>query len=226
MNEPPVLLPADLAATVRADLRPVRPLPSPMRRLAYVLPLAALAIGLPFTYFRLRDLEAFGVMLGWVPVALQLLVAIGLLGVALREAVPGFRVSALGAMALCLAAYALQILVNLGIYLSLPLAGGTRTTLDMWFACFRLESLIGLPILLAVGWMVARALPQRPMLAGFLAGTGAGLAAEASWRLICYDSTPFHVLAGHTGGVVLLGLTGVGIGLVWQEFGKARAAAR
>lgn len=223
MIEPRIDVPTAMADVIRADMAAVRPLASPARRLAYVMPLAALAVGTPFAYFRLRDLEALGLTLGWVPVALQLLLAIGLLGLALREAIPGLRVSAVGAVALCLGAYTLQILVNLGIYLSLPLAGGERTSLDMWFACFRLESAIGLPILLAVVWMVARALPQRPLLAGFLAGSGAGLAAEASWRLICYDSTPVHVLLGHTGGVLLLGLTGMGIGLVWQAFTSPRA---
>lgn len=226
MNDSRMTLPPELASAIRDDLGPVRPLLSPGRRLALIVPLAAVVIGLPFLFFRLRDSGEFGLMLGWIPVAAQLVLAVGLLGLALREAIPGLRVSAAGAMVLCLGAYALQVLVNLGIYLSMSLPGGERATMGMWFACFRVESLIGLPILLFVGWMVMRALPQRPLLAGFLAGSGAGLAAEASWRMICYDSTPAHVLVGHTGGVLLLGLTGVGVGLIWQVFTAAAAPQR
>ena len=86
-----------------------------------------------------------------------------------------------------------------------------------------MESLVGIPILVLVAWLVSRAMPCQPLLAGFLTGTGAGIAAEASWRMICPNSAPGHVLLGHTGGILILGLTGFLLGYVWSVYQRADA---
>jgi hypothetical protein len=219
MTEQQIQLPDELRDAVASDLRPVRPLPPPWRRLAFALPLTILALGLPLAVFSIRSDSEFDLLLGWFPVAIQILLAAGLLLFALRESVPGWRISSRAVFGLCLAAFALQILVNLAIYLRMPMPGDTERTVSMWFACFRFESLIGLPVLVVIAWMVGRALPQRPWLAGLLAGLGAGFAADASWRLVCPASHPAHVLPGHTGAIVVLGLTGFLLGYLWSLFG-------
>jgi len=61
------------------------------------------------------------------------------------------------------------------------------------------------------GWLAARAFPLRPRLAGALYGIGAGLMADAGWRLFCHFSGPAHVLGAHTLGVIVTGL----LGTVW-----------
>lgn len=223
MSETETPIPASLRDAVSRDLKPVRPLHAPWVRLLMLLPVVLLAFGMPLVYFRLRDTGELGIVFGWIPVAIQVFLAFALLLLALREGIPGFRGSASGVFALCLAAYGLQVLVNLAIFLRNPPVGA-EASLSMWFHCFRMESLIGVPILVVVAWFVARTLPQRPVLAGFLAGSGAGFAGEASWRLICPVSDPAHVLLGHTGGVLILALTGAVLGYIWALFARHETA--
>jgi len=221
MSSAPPPLPDELRAAILGDLKPVKALPPPWKRLLLVAPLIAVVLMMPFVYNELRDTGSFGVLLSWVPVAVQVLLAFGLLVIALREGVPGWRVSTHLIFAMVLAAYSLQIVVNLLMFMQTPVAAGPSGVLETWMSCFRVESLIGIPILVLVAWLVSRALPCRPLLAGFLAGTGAGIAAEASWRMVCPNSEPGHVLMGHTGGILILGLTGFLLGYVWSVYHRA-----
>ena len=72
---------------------------------------------------------------------------------------------------------------------------------SVWRICFGATILTALPALAIAGWLVARAFPLRPRLAGALYGLGAGLLADAGWRLFCHFSDPAHVLAAHTAGI-------------------------
>jgi hypothetical protein len=56
--------------------------------------------------------------------------------------------------------------------------------------------------------LAVRAWPTRPAVTGWLAGLGAGLMADAGWRLFCHFSEPSHVLAAHLGGVLAAGAVG------------------
>ncbi len=208
-------LPPGLRAAVAADLRPVKPLANPWKRLIVVVPVALAAMSMPLLYFQIRDTTELGMLLGWVPVAIQVLLAFALLVLALREGIPGWRPSATWIFSLCLLAYGVQIVVNLAIFLRSPSTAG-GTSFSMWAACFRVESLIGLPILVLVAWLVSRALPRSPWMAGFLAGTGAGLAGDASWRMFCPYAHPAHILMGHTLGILVLALTGFLLGYLWS----------
>jgi len=217
-------LPDRLRSAIVDDMTPVKPLPSPLKRLMVVAPIIAGVLIMPMIYNDLRSTGDFGILLSWVPVAVQVLLAFGLLVLALREGVPGWRVSPGLIFGMVLSAYSLQILVNLMMFMRTPTEAGALGGLEMWGSCFRVESLIGIPILVLVAWLVSRALPCRPLLAGFLAGTGAGIAAEASWRMICPNSAPGHVLLGHTGGILVLGLTGFLLGYVWSVYRRAALA--
>jgi len=139
----------------------------------------------------------------------------------LLEGIPGWRASSTKLFPFVLTAHALQIVVNLLIFVRAPMSSGGTVT--MWMACFRAEPLIGLPALVLIAWLVARSLPQRPLVAGFLTGTGAGFAAEASWRILCPYSDAAHVLMGHTGGILVLGLTGFLLGYLWTLYGRDSA---
>ena len=153
MNDERIELPEELRRAVAEDLEPVTPLPAPGRRMLFALPVVLLALILPLWVFTIRSDSEFDLVLGWIPVAVQLLLAAGLLLFALRESIPGRRVSSTAVFVLCLTAFGLQILVNLGIYLRMPMAGEAERTVTMWLACFRYESLIGLPILVVVAWL-------------------------------------------------------------------------
>jgi hypothetical protein len=60
-----------------------------------------------------------------------------------------------------------------------------------------------LPAVALASILAARAYPLRPAVAGALLGLGAGLMADAGWRLFCHFSEPAHVLSAHLGGVLL-----------------------
>ncbi|HJO04198.1 MAG TPA: NrsF family protein [Acidobacteriota bacterium] len=216
-------VPDRLRQVIGDSIEPVTPLRPPWKRLLAVLPLVLAAMAMPFAYNQLRDTGELGMMLAWVPVAIQVLLAFALLVFALREGIPGWRASSTKIFASVLTAYVLQIVVNLLIFARAPMSSGGTVT--MWMTCFRAESLIGLPALVLIAWLVARTLPQRPLVAGFLTGTGAGFAAEASWRMLCPYSDAAHVLMGHTGGILVLGLTGFLLGYLWNLYAQETIAA-
>jgi hypothetical protein len=74
--------------------------------------------------------------------------------------------------------------------------------------CFERATLVGLPAVLVASLLAARALPLRPVLVGALYGLGAGLFADAGWRLFCDVSQPSHVLLAHGGAIVALTMAG------------------
>jgi hypothetical protein len=79
----------------------------------------------------------------------------------------------------------------------------------VWGICLTGTIASALPVLAVAGWLTARAFPLRPRLAGALYGVGAGLMADAGWRLFCHFSHPAHVLGAHTLGIVVTGVLGV-----------------
>jgi hypothetical protein len=96
-----------------------------------------------------------------------------------------------------------------------------------WTVCLRTPLVIGLPALLLTLVLAFRAYPTRPVLTGALAGLGAGLLTDGSWRTFCEVSDPVHVLTSHAGAVVVL--TMAGMSLAWaaaRRTGRARSAAR
>ena len=70
----------------------------------------------------------------------------------------------------------------------------------VWGVCLTGTVVSALPALAVAGWLAARAFPLRPRLAGALYGVGAGLMADAGWRLFCHFSDPAHVFGAHTLG--------------------------
>src|SRR4029453_4131196 len=104
------------------------------------------------------------------------------------------------------------------LWLVLPLVllvGVTYTSWDLspvrlrgqWFLvsgmCLAGSAVSALPGVALASILAARAYPTRPLFAGALLGLGAGLMADAGWRLFCHFSEPAHVLAAHLGGVLV-----------------------
>lgn len=201
-------LPAELRARIAADLAPVRPLAAPWRRSVAIVPLALLALVAAPLFFNVRgDVSRLGWFGGWGVSTLQGLAGLLVIGAALREAVPGraWRGPALGA------------------WLVFPVALMTAVTWASWEAspvllqrgwwtvgglCLASSAASALPIVALAGILAARAYPVRPGVVGALAGLGAGLMADAGWRMFCHFSEPAHVLSAHLGGVLVA--TGVG----------------
>ena len=66
-------------------------------------------------------------------------------------------------------------------------------------------------------WLVFRALPVRPSIAGLLGGAGAAVTADAVNHIICPMSDLRHVLVWHTGVLVGLMLFGWLVGTLWER---------
>lgn len=202
-------LPAALASHVRANLSPVRPLASPTRRLLALLPLAAiLLLGPPFYYEWRANLALLPGWTSWGLSIFESLAGAALLGLALREAVPGLAVRARWmwlAFAGAAAVFTTVSLVTASV-LPTPLRDPSSWARLGW-ECVQMELVFAVPALVITGWLVARALPTRPALTGAAYGLAVGLMTDAGVRLFCWIDSPSHVLVSH-GGAILLGVVG------------------
>jgi hypothetical protein len=196
-------LPQDLRASLASDYRPVRPLASPWARALWLWPLAVLVLFAAPSVFDVRaDAARLGLGGTWGASLVQVAVGLALAAAAMREAVPGRGWSRRA----------------IGLWLGLPLALLAFTTLASWelspvllrrnwsiigLACFAGSLASGLPLVALASVLAARAYPTRPAVAGALLGLGAGLIADAGWRLFCHFSEPAHVLSAHVGAVLV-----------------------
>ena len=208
MTEPRAAVPAALRAQIAADHAPVRPLASPLVRVLAVLPFAGLSLFAAQAFFQMRvDAPRLGWSGTWGISAAQVLVGLVVIVAALRDAVPGRSWTRRGA----------------ALWLTLPLIFVVGVTLASWDLspvllrgqwwmvsgmCLVGSAASALPAVALAGVLAARAYPTRPLFAGALLGLGAGLMADAGWRLFCHFSEPAHVLAAHLGGVIVAAAAG------------------
>ncbi len=212
-----------LRSAVAADLRPVRPLAPPWVRVLWALPIAVALSAGTLIYFGMRpDFEGLSDLMTWVPVVLQGALGLAVLTLALHEAVPGMRIARPVVFGVCIGALALHLAANIILWLQDPMGYGEF--LASFWNCFRYEFLLGVPFLAVITYLSAKALPARPQVIGTLAGIGAGVISDASWRMVCYVSVPSHFLTAHLGGIVVLGVTGYVLG-AWFESRRIRSLA-
>jgi hypothetical protein len=188
---------------VRGDLRAVRPLHSPARRALALLPFGlALVAAIPAFWGWRENLTEVGGAAAWGLSALQALAGMLIVGLALREAVPGRELTR---RALALTALAALVLVA-GITLVTSAIAPVSLRPGLWlrfaWECFEVALISAVPLLAAVGWLASRAFPTRPGVAGAIYGLGAGVIADSGVRLFCWTSTPSHVLVSHGGAIV------------------------
>jgi hypothetical protein len=202
-------IPASLLRRVQADLEPVTPLPAPSRRLLALVPLALLLFLGPPMYYDWR--ENFSLLPAWASWGLSVIESLGgiaLMGLALRQAVPGMAVKSEWILLASAAGVLLFTCVSLATanVLPTPLHDPESWRRLAW-ECVFMELLFALPSLAISAWLVARALPTHPALTGAAYGLAIGLMTDAGMRLFCRIDQPFHVFAAH-GGVILLGAIG------------------
>ena len=208
----PVTVPPALRAAVEADLRPVSPLRAPSIRAASLVPFAVTLLVASVLAFGLRgDASHLGLPLTWGASALQTCLGLVLVAAALREAVPGTTLST-RALSLSFAASLTAVLAITWLTWSAsPTYVPARAAGFVWRVCFGATIVTSLPAVLVSGWLVARAYPLRPRLAGALYGLGSGLMADAGWRLFCHYSSPAHVFGAHIAAVAVTALLGVAL---------------
>jgi hypothetical protein len=203
-------LPPALRAELLADYSAVRPLPRPWARALSLAPFALLALVAAPWWFELRmDHARLGWLQSWGWSIAQSLAGVALVAAALRDAVPG-RTWDGRQLALWLALpAALVIVVTWTTFAASPVSlRGAGALVMVGLMCFAGSLATALPGAALAAILSVRAFPTRPAVTGLLGGLGAGLMADAGWRLFCHYSEPAHVLTAHLGGVLAAGACG------------------
>lgn len=196
-------LPPGLRDRLAADYRPVRALSSAWARAMWVMPLAIVTLFAASVAFNVRiDASRIGWIGLWGLSTLQAAIGLAVVAAALRESIPG-RGWSRPAIALWLT---MPMVVIVGVTLfswEVSPVALRREWWTVWGVCFSGSAATALPVIAFAGILAARAFPTRPALAGALIGLGAGLMADAGWRIFCHFSEPSHVLAAHLSAVVM-----------------------
>lgn len=195
--------PPELRDRIARDLRPARPLPPPSVRVLVLTPIAvAIVLAIPGLHFFRSDMSAIGFLKAWGFSFGQALAGLVIVGVALRESIPGRNLSRGGIAATVAVGFAIPFALLAVTASAFDVGPAPGRGLEEGVACFRVSAISAIPALLAAAWLAARAFPTRPLLAGALYGLGCGLIADAGLRLFCEYTAPTHVVFGHGGAIV------------------------
>jgi len=204
-----------IRARIAQDLRPVKPLPSPARRVLLIAPFAiAVAVLAALRYGIRDDFDRLGGAITWGFSAFQWTLGLLVLALALRVAIPGRGVSGRVLAAAGVLAMAAVLLITIVTYAAHPTFVPPALAWPMWYLCFLGPLEFGTPILIVATVLAARAFPTRPVAVGALSGLAAGLITDSGWRLTCWITVPAHVLGTHALAVVALAAAGAGLGII------------
>jgi hypothetical protein len=156
----------------------------------------------------------------WLGSALQAGLALVVFGGALAESIPGRLQSPRRLAGLATLGAGFVLALTALTFLASPTRVPALREAIYFRVCFNHTFGLGLVPLAAALWALRRGLAARPIVAGAMAGLGAGLLADAGWRLYCGASEPSHVLVAHAGGILALALAGAlagGLGLMRTE---------
>jgi hypothetical protein len=225
LPKPPEAPPEALLRAIAQDLAPVRSAPRPLHMAVRMAPFALLVSSVILLAIGPRgDAGILGPLLTWGASAAQFLFAIAITWIAAHESTPAGRlpreVVYSSAVAACL--------VVVGITLSTfstspagPLPGFVPARVSlllhdspwiMGFACGIGSTIAGGILVLLFSGLFRNSLATRPAMAGALYGAGAGLAINASWRIACPISTPWHALGSHGAAIIATVILGALIG--------------
>ena len=205
-------MPAELRAAIERDLRPVTPLPPPSRRVLPLVPVGIVLLVASAAAFGLRvDAPEIGPLLTWGASVAQMVLGLLVMAAALREAVPGTTLTRRSIGVIAGTSLIALLAITWATWWTSPTTIRPDIVGYVWRICVAGTVLSALPALMLSGWLVARAFPLRPRLAGALYGLGAGLLADAGWRLFCHFSDPVHVLGAHALGVGVAVIVGAAL---------------
>ncbi len=213
------LVPEKLLKAVTDDLQPVTPLAPVWRRTLWVLAVSALVFAVAVLALGLRsDIQSIPTWLGWGCSAIEFLAAALLLGLALRESIPGRSIPLGSALTVLAACIVYQLTVGYVTWRFSPGIPWENQTFADGMSCMMSDTMLALPTLLITIWLIVRAFPTRAWMAGMLGGAGAAIASDAITHLRCPISDMRHVLMWHTGAVILISAAGALIGFVWGRW--------
>jgi len=171
-----------------------------------------------------HDLSILGPLLGWGASAVQFVLAIALVWIAARESTPAGRLPRQVVYTAAASAFLLVVFVTLLTFstspanepvLRVPPKVNEMLRNSPWimgFGCGIGSTLAGGILVLFFSLVFRNSLATRPTVAGALYGAGAGLAINASWRIACPVSTPWHALGAHGLAIIATVLLGALIG--------------
>jgi hypothetical protein len=176
---------------------------APHVRALALAPIAiATIIAVPSLNFFRPDLAEVGVLRAWGLSLVEAAGGLAIIGLALRESVPG-RALSRGTIAGAIAAgLALPVVVYFLTAERFDVGVQPRALPVVTAICFRTATAAAIPALIASTVLVARAFPLRPGVAGALYGLGCGIIADAGLRMFCEFTMPVHVIAAHGGAIV------------------------
>jgi hypothetical protein len=211
------MTPTELRATIAADYAAVRPLPSPLARAMWVAPLALLALVAAPAYFTVRaDAGQLGWLATWGASLAQVIVGFALVAAALRESIPG-RAWTLPQLLVWMTSPLLVVIAITFASASLSAMPLRNAWWQVSLVCLTGSAAMALPIVALANVMAARAYPTRPVVTGTLLGLGAGVMADAGWRIFCHFGEPSHVLSAHLGGVAIAAAGGAVLALTLRK---------
>jgi hypothetical protein len=205
-------VPAGLGRSIREDLRPVRPTTHPARGVWLALLLCLPAAAVYFLLGLRDDAGRVGNWLLWGGSLAQVGLGLTFAWAALELSIPRLRRLAWKApLALLLAAVWMAGL-STATWNASPGEVPAGGALFYWWICFSGPTFLGLPLLVLLLLLAARARPLRPQLVGASAGLAAGLLVDAFWRTYCSVAALDHVLGAHAAAVAALTVIGFGVG--------------
>lgn len=212
-------MPRALRDAIAADHAPVRPVHPAWQRTLLVAAVAAAVLAAMLLTRTLRpDLAVLPGWLSWGATFVELAVAVFIIGLALREAVPGAAMPAATTRAAAALGLVLQVLVGVATWVASPGMSAGPAWLAKGVGCLSHDSALILPTFAVTMWLVFRAVPVRAPVAGLLGGLGAALAGDAVTHLLCPLSDLRHVLVWHTGAIMGFAAAGWLIGTLWSRW--------
>ncbi|MEM6455916.1 MAG: NrsF family protein [Acidobacteriota bacterium] len=129
---------------------------------------------------------------------IQMLAALTLFALTMREAIPGQRSHPLALLlgALC----ALTTHLGGGMLPMLPRIDAPATAKGI--VCYSIEFGLAIPIIALLLALVHRSLVPSPLRFGLAGGLAVGVASDAIWRLVCPYNDLHHVLTAHSTAVL------------------------
>ncbi len=204
----------EIKAALRPNIAPVKPLPATGVLVAWLLAIAALAVGAGIVHFGTAGWQALGVPRR-IAIYTILIASFGMLATMLaRQMAPGSRVIlrppvAVGAiLAIFAATFAILFQVH-------PEPAFVQTGL----VCLSIGIGVACGVALVFWLILRRGLVLEPIAAGALTGLLAGVASLALLETFCPNPNQYHILAWHLGAVVVSTLCGAGAGKLVDRFG-------
>ena len=201
--------PLALREAVARDLEPMQALAPPHVRALWMVPVALVLFTFAPAALSVRgDTQKLGFLLSWGASFLETALGLGIVAIALREAVPGTLISRRIISLVWALAIGTVTLITIMTWRVSPTPLLQDGLGFVWRVCVAGTFVSALPALALSLLLIRRAFPLRPALAGALCGVGSGLLADSGWRMFCHFTDPAHVFGAHLFGVAAVTVTG------------------